>query len=141
MSCAGLVTGDAAIRESALRELEEELGLVDAAAADAALVHAFTAPHVGRGSTAAHGAYVDRELVDVFTLAWSPAVAAAFGARPDAALPDATFRVGAGEVAALKVVDADTALSLLREGDDAFVPRAAFYVDAVEKALKRGRGS
>ena len=47
----------------------------------------------------------------------------------------------ATSVAALKVVDADIALSLLREGDDALVPRAAFYVDAVENALKRGPGS
>ena len=39
----------------------QELGLVDAAAADAALVHAFTAPHVGRGSTAAPGAYAARQ--------------------------------------------------------------------------------
>ena len=92
-------------------------------------------PHVCEGSTPNHGAYVDRELVDVFTLAWSPAVARAFGADPAAALADAAFTVGAGEVSALKIVDAAHVLDLLRRKDDSLVPRAAYYVDAVADAL------
>ena len=134
------VSGDAGARETALRELEEELGLRDAAAIGGALVHAFAAPHVCAGSTPRHGAYVDRELVDVFTLAWSPAVARAFGADPGAALADASFTVGAGEVSALKIVDAAHVLDLLRRKDDSLVPRAPYYVDAVADALGQPRG-
>ena len=134
VACAGHVSGDDGARDTALKELAEELGLRRPALDG--LVHAFAGANPSSGATAAHGPYDDFEICDVFVLPWGPDAADAFGS-PGAALADAVFRVGAGEVGELVLVDADDALARIAAGDAEFVPRAPFYVDAVRAAIGR----
>ena len=67
VSCAGHLSGTDESVETAVRELEEELGLLtDAAAMEAAFVG--TVPSEVAGETATHGRFLCREFQDVYVL-------------------------------------------------------------------------
>lgn len=114
-SCAGHVTSGHAPRETALRELEEELGL-----RDVALEHAFVAPYCCKGE--ANGVfYEDNEFVDVY-------LAKVEFARTD-------FTIATSEVECLDVLPLQEVLDRLRSpGHGGFVPHPPYYVDALEHA-------
>ncbi len=126
VSCAGHITGDDAVLDTAVRELYEELGVrVDAESVASARL--CTLPSVQEGHTARHGPFICREFQDLFLLRWPvPLVASDFTAL-DAGEQD--------EVAGVVVEGASSVLAALRAGDAAYVPRGELYCAALESAL------
>ncbi|KAJ8608001.1 hypothetical protein CTAYLR_008251 [Chrysophaeum taylorii] len=108
-SCAGHVTLDDSIEETAVRELREELGC-RASASD--LVRGFVAPIEAAG---------DREIVTVFFLR----------------VVDTHFVIDPAEVASLSLLPSATVLDDLRAKAPAYVAKPPHYVDALSDAFHR----
>lgn len=118
VSCAGHMTEDASPVETAMRELEEELGYT---ALEGELVPCFIAPVEISGSTDCHGAFIDREIVTVFLLRMR--------------LDGAHFSVGIGEVAGLHTQSASSVIDSLRRRAEDFVAKPKHYIDALATAV------
>jgi isopentenyldiphosphate isomerase len=125
VSCAGHVEAGDDPRETAARELKEELGVEVHGGADS-LVHICTVPTQATGCTQKHGKFWDNEFQDIF----------AFILPGDQRLFDIEYRVSEGEVAGLRVESATALEAKLREGCAEYVPRdAEGYLDQVFPAL------
>lgn len=134
VSCAGHITaGDGSVG-TAVKELEEELGvtLAEEVLASARLC---TLPAEARGATASHGEFVCREFQDLYLLR----LAALDGAGGLAGVLGA---LGADEVAAAELRPASDVLAAWAGGADAdaYVPRRAGYRAVLREALAGGRG-
>ena len=127
VSCAGHVTGADGVIETAVREMEEELGL-RFSADDLEAAHVCTLPCEASGATEAHGAFICREYQEIFLL------------RLDA-LPDvASLALGSDEGAS---VTSQTAESVLQAWEDRrdelqLVPRSRAYAGVLRAALTSG---
>lgn len=90
VSAAGHITGSDSSLDTAVREVQEELGLASASSDTLTLL--FTSVYQGKGSTPKHGAYEDNEYQDVY-----------FHPLPDAVSLQ-QFDLGTSEVSAVKLV-------------------------------------
>eukprot|EP00928_Gymnodinium_smaydae_P074549 TRINITY_DN57586_c0_g1_i1.p1 TRINITY_DN57586_c0_g1~~TRINITY_DN57586_c0_g1_i1.p1 ORF type:complete len:289 (-),score=22.16 TRINITY_DN57586_c0_g1_i1:50-916(-) len=122
VSCAGHIgAGDDGL-STAVRELDEELGIkVDASA----LQHLFTFAGSISGETAKHGPFYCNEYQEVYLVRAPGAHASAF------------FAPGLGEVSALRAEALDETERKLRSGDATYVPRHPNYVDALFGAIRK----
>ena len=117
--------------DSAVRELEEELGL---SVSTEAMARAFVCilPSQAVGETATHGRFVCREFQCLYVL------------RVEDCIPDgasaASFEdqltLGAGEVSGVALMDAEVVRRAWASADESFVPRAPHYVAALLAALE-----
>mmetsp|Transcript_150319 Transcript_150319/g.463842 ORF Transcript_150319/g.463842 Transcript_150319/m.463842 type:complete len:291 (+) Transcript_150319:37-909(+) len=123
VSCAGHITAGDAGPATAVRELQEELGL---AVTPSALEPVFTIAASASGATERHGPFRCNEYQEVFLLRL-PGDHASQGYAP-----------AAGEVAGLHSEPAAATERALRTGEKAYVPRCAAYVRALAAALARG---
>lgn len=126
VSCAGHIGAGDGGPDTAVRELEEELGL---AVAPTALEPLFTIAASATGSTARHGPFRCNEYQEVFLLR----------VRGDHA--SRGYRPAEGEVAELRSEPAGETERFLRAGDAGYVPRSPAYIDALAAALSRGAGA
>ena len=117
VSCAGHVSAGACILESAVRELNEELGLN----VDNLGQPLFIAPCVSKGTGPGGAPYVDRELVSVF--------------KKELALTSIDFTIATSEVETLMLMEADTVIASLRNKDDTFISKPHYYIDALADSL------
>lgn len=124
VSCAGHVAAGNDVDETAVRELEEELGLTGIAVQEARDARAFTIASSIEGSTERHGPFVCREFQEVYLLRrTAPLVAGSF-------VPEV-----AEEVAGFEVSTVERLLERLLAKDGEIVPRTSVYVEALTKAL------
>lgn len=136
VSCAGhLTAGDASV-DTAVREVEEELGLT---VSDAAIAAAFVCcmPNEATGSTPKHGAFFCNEFQDIYLLALESVLPAA--ARPTGggswALDE--LRLGHGEVAGVELRAAEEVLATWEAGPPHdLVPRPHAYAGVLREALR-----
>ena len=162
VSCAGHVDAGDGIVETAMRELEEELGLhcVDEvihgnggesltkdddddrrwreySRGDVKKGRAFTASSVKEGETERHGRFVCREYQEVFVLWWNGDVSEEQGGDGQRPLlhPNLFAPQAMEEVAGFEITDGRNLIRRLREGDRELVPRSPAYVDALERVL------
>ena len=134
VSCAGHMSGNDGSLETAVRELEEELGLsIDEAAMASAFV--CTIPAEAVGETASHGRFLCREYQDLYVLPLSAVlgVPAASGSLT-VALEQLTL--GAGEVAGVSLRDVNEIFAAWDADDEAYVPRPPHYRRAMMTALR-----
>lgn len=113
VSCAGHITANDPVLETAVRELEEELGItMDPEDLNAAWV--CTVPSIGIGETPKHGKFTCREFQEIYVVeGWDGDVE--------------SLKVGADEVAGVELIDAGELLAAWEDGDPRFVPRADHY--------------
>ena len=121
VSCAGHITGDDSVLSTAVRELEEELGLsLSAEEIEAAWV--CTLPSSASGATAKHGEFVCKEFQEIFIIdGWDGQL------NPDA--------FGADEVAGVELVDAAKVLAAWDDDHPEYVPRPDHYRRVLGSAL------
>lgn len=110
VSCAGHLGAGQSPVDAALRELNEELGIV----VDD-LKFAFRAPCVATGAS-----YLDKEFIDVFLLRLP--------------IRDVHFTIATSEVDDLLVMPLPSVLQDLRDGSS-FVPKPEHYLDALVDAI------
>lgn len=122
VSCAGHITaGDTSV-ESAVRELQEELGLaLEPSVLAAASI--CTMPAEMRGATEAHGPFLCREYQDIYLV------------RMGALAPE-RLGLGLDEVAAVRLLPASEVLAAWAREDPSFVPRGAPYRRMLARALE-----
>ncbi|KAA8495686.1 Nudix hydrolase 3 [Porphyridium purpureum] len=139
VSAAGHIAAGEGSWDTALRELEEELGveLDDRGASvkvysreESALLHVaqplrllFTAESENQGETPAHGKFVDRELQDVYLLVTREA------------LDLSKLKLQQSEVLGVRFLPWTQYRDALCAGDEAFVPRPAEYARRFFKIL------
>lgn len=134
VSCAGHMSGLDGSIESAVRELEEELGLsVDEASMATAFV--CTIPAEAVGETASHGRFLCREYQDLYVLRLDEVLSAPSGTSATAAALE-QLKLGAGEVAGVALRDVDEVFAAWEAGDDELVPRPPHYRMAMMGALR-----
>lgn len=122
VSCAGHITGNDAVIETAVRELEEELGIsLPAETLEASWL--CTLPSSMTGETK-HGKFVCNEFQEVFLVE-----GAISGSDVE------SLSLGADEVAGVELVDAADVLAAWDGGDSAYVPRGAPYRRVLGAAL------
>jgi len=120
VSCAGHITGNDEVLETAVRELEEELGIsMDAEDVDAAWL--CTLPASATGETKL-GKFICNEFQEIYIVdEWEGDVN--------------SLKLGTDEVSGIELVDATDVLKAWEEGDPRFVPRAAPYRRVIGSAL------
>ena len=121
VSCAGHVTGDDPLLETAMRELEEELGLSIAAdELEDAWVCTLPSSHTGETK---FGKYTCNEYQEIYVVdGWG------FDGIE-------SLKLGADEVAGIELMDAGKVIAAWEEGDERFVPRGAPYRRVIGCAL------
>ena len=131
VSCAGHMSGNDGSLESAVRELEEELGLsVDQASMQRAFV--CTVPSEVSGATESHGAFVCREMQDIYLLRLEDVLPKAVDAS---ASLEQQLTLGAGEVAGVELRAAEVVDAAWAAEDANYVPRPEHYRVALREAL------
>jgi len=128
VSAAGHIAAGDASADTAGRELAEELGLSLPAARIGG--RRFVVRSDSRGSTAAHGAFVDREHQDVY------AVVVGAG-EVEAHQGGGGWAVQAAEVDGVAWFGARELRARLASGDAALVPRPPEYIEQLWEALRR----
>lgn len=122
VSCAGHITAADDSVDTAVRELEEELGL-SFSHAELASAHVCTLPCSASGATAAHGRFQCNEYQDIYLLRVEE-------------LPDAEqLDLGSDEVASVTSRSVEAVLAAWDAADAAFVPRGAAYSAVLRAAL------
>ena len=121
VSCAGHITGEDAVLSTAVRELEEELGIsLDEDDLEAAWL--CTLPSKATGETAKLGKYYCNEFQEIFLVEdWAGDVS--------------DFSVGEDEVAGIELIDAGEVIDAWADEDPRFVPRPGHYRRALGAAL------
>jgi isopentenyldiphosphate isomerase len=121
VSCAGHITGNDPVLETAVRELEEELGiLLPAEELEASWL--CTLPSSMSGETK-HGKFVCNEYQEIFLVEGF-----------DSSGVD-SLALGTDEVAGVELVDAGQVIAAWEDGDAAYVPRGAAYRRVLGAAL------
>jgi 8-oxo-dGTP pyrophosphatase MutT (NUDIX family) len=130
VSCAGHIDSGEDVVESALRELQEELGgMGNLNYTIHALERskAFIVTSSIKGETRQYGSFVCNEYQDVFILWWK-----------DEKVPIVTQMfapMNQEEVAGFEIVEASELIQRMRKGDESLVPRSREYVDALAQAF------
>mmetsp|Transcript_11330 Transcript_11330/g.17367 ORF Transcript_11330/g.17367 Transcript_11330/m.17367 type:complete len:280 (+) Transcript_11330:129-968(+) len=124
VSCAGHVTSGDDIDETAIRELEEELGMNNIGMDLIKDSRAFTFAASIVGETPLHGKFICQEYQEVFVL------------RQDGELDVTSFApIMKEEVAGFEVAKVKDILSRLEEKDEMLVPRSTSYIQALAAAI------
>ncbi len=121
VSCAGHITGADGSVETAVRELEEELG-VALSESELRAAHICTLPSLATGQTASHGAFDCREYQDLYLVRMR-------------SLDVGSLTLGSDEVAGAEVRAADEVLSAWEERRGGYVPRTSAYARVIREAL------
>lgn len=125
VSCAGHITGNDPVLETAVRELEEELGLTMTMERMRAS-RVCTLPGTQTGSTATHGSFLCNEFQDIFVV------------QLESTLDVSTLQLGTDEVAGVEWRAADEVIQAWAAADAAFVPRTEAYCAILSRALASG---
>ena len=131
VSCAGHVNAKDDVLDTALRELEEELGGNGALRGrytprDVERGRAFVAAQSVEGETAKYGKFVCREYQDVFILWWE-------GSPPMTA--DLFAPLVQEEVSGFEIMDGRELIQRMSDNDPELVPRSKQYVDALARVF------
>lgn len=130
VSCAGHIDSGEDVVESALRELQEELGgmgNLNYTIHDLERSKAFIVTSSIKGETRQYGSFVCNEYQDVFILWWK-----------DEKVPIVTQMfapMNQEEVAGFEIVEASELIQRMRRGDESLVPRSREYVNALAQAF------
>lgn len=124
VTCAGHITAGDGSLDTAMRELEEELG-VDVSLDVLKNAWLCTVPSQDSGSTQAHGDYVCRELQDVYMIHYDR-------------IATTDFKLNEGEVSAIKWLPTADVLSAWKCEDTNFVQRATHYQRVIADAILQG---
>uniref|UniRef100_A0A7S2TIC9 Nudix hydrolase domain-containing protein n=2 Tax=Lotharella oceanica TaxID=641309 RepID=A0A7S2TIC9_9EUKA len=124
VSAAGhIAMGDDAL-ETAVREMEEELGILTD---EVYLTKLFTAISEASGETEKHGKYLCREFQEVYLVDIEQV--------EKSALSPVEIKVADGEVEEAKWIPQEDLISALITSDSTYVPRSNSYVQGLAKAL------
>ena len=130
VSCAGHIDSGEDITESALRELQEELGgmgNIKYTLNDLARSKAFVVTSSIKGETKRYGPFICNEYQDVFILWWKD---------ENTKIDTQMFApMNKAEVVGFELVDGEELIRRMRSGDKSLVPRSSEYVNALSKAL------
>mmetsp|Transcript_12264 Transcript_12264/g.18807 ORF Transcript_12264/g.18807 Transcript_12264/m.18807 type:complete len:282 (-) Transcript_12264:338-1183(-) len=124
VSCAGHVTSGDDIDETAIRELEEELGMTTVSLEKIKDSRAFTFAATIEGETPSHGQFICKEFQEVFVL------------KQDYELDAKSFApLLEEEVSGFEVATVADVLCRLEQEDEKLVPRTKAYVQALHAAI------
>lgn len=132
VSCAGHVNAGDSVEETAMREMDEELGGNGVmkgrySMEDVKNSKMFTVTSAIEGETEKHGKYICREYQDVFILQW----------KGDLPMESHDFApMLKEEVTGFKLIGGQKLIDKLRQGDEEFVPRSPQYIDALAKVFR-----
>lgn len=130
VSCAGHVDSGEDVIETALRELQEELGgngNIQYTKSDLERSKEFVVTSSMKGETQNYGSFICNEYQDVFILWW----------KDDMVPIDPSIFAPKNkeEVAGFEIVKGQDLIHRMRAGDKSLVPRCSAYVDALAKAF------
>mmetsp|Transcript_7353 Transcript_7353/g.16102 ORF Transcript_7353/g.16102 Transcript_7353/m.16102 type:complete len:241 (+) Transcript_7353:262-984(+) len=131
VSCAGHVNAGDGVLDTALKELEEELGgngmiRGQYSLEDIERCKAFVVSSDIEGETPKFGKFICREYQDVFILWW----------KGDAPMDAKLFApLVEEEVSGFEVMDGRKVIERMQQNDKEFVPRSIEYVNALAKAI------
>mmetsp|Transcript_29507 Transcript_29507/g.62627 ORF Transcript_29507/g.62627 Transcript_29507/m.62627 type:complete len:313 (+) Transcript_29507:206-1144(+) len=132
VSCAGHVNAGDDVLDTAMRELEEELGghgtMRMYSLEDIRHGKVFTVTSAMEGETEKYGKFTCREYQDVFILWW----------KGDVPMETKLFApLVAEEVSGFEVMDGMELIKKMLQNDEKLVPRSTKYVNALAKAIIR----